>query len=56
MADPCVHQHQTLTYTTPDLVRYRCTDCNVDIWYVPMTRAEIREWIVAKNAAKEEDE
>ena len=56
MADACVHQHQTTRYTTPDDVRYQCIDCNVRIWYVPMTVAEIREWIGAKQGAGKEDE
>ena len=51
MADPCVHQHQTVVYTTPDDIRYQCIDCNVRIAYVPMTIAEIREWIGAKQGA-----
>jgi len=56
MADPCVHQHQTMVYTTPDLIRYRCIDCDTPIAYVPMTGAEIREWVDAKQSAREEDE
>jgi len=43
--DDCGHQNQTLVLETPDAITYYCADCDVRVWYVPMTILEISAWV-----------
>ena len=45
MAEHCSHMKQSLDVISPEGSRYYCVDCEVEVWYVPMTLAEISQWV-----------
>jgi hypothetical protein len=52
----CGHANQILILQTLDNVTYRCIDCNVKVWHIPMTLLEVSRWVdFKKDKAEFED-
>ncbi len=45
MAEPCSHMKQSLDVISPEANRYYCVDCELEVWYVPMTLLQISQWV-----------